>query len=139
MAEQENNQNINPAPVEEKRKMTPEEIKEKYPNLIPWEKGKSGNPAGKAKGKNFKTVINELLDNEITVEEAGKRFDVTEPRNYLALQLLKIAFSKYETTENRLKAIEKIMERVDGKPEQPLVGDIDKPINLIINNAESNL
>lgn len=36
-------------------------------NLIPFEPGRSGNPAGAPKGKRFKTVIRDLLEQEAVI------------------------------------------------------------------------
>lgn len=95
-------------------------------NLIPYKKGQSGNPKGRPKGsKNIKTCINEVLDQEASMndfddaklkdvvrrlkEEYGKK--VTK-RDVMYFVLGKKAMS------GDLGAISMLMDRTEGKPTQ---------------------
>lgn len=45
----------------------------KYPNLTPWQPGQSGNPSGRKPGsKNMTTIVQELLDSEVSAELLNK-------------------------------------------------------------------
>lgn len=126
-----------------KTPVTTEEEKKKHPgseNLIPFKPGQCGNPKGRPRGvRTFKFVLNKYLDDEINIDETkdGLGVKTTTKRDILCLKLIKIAEANDDM--NAIRAIEQIMNRVDGKPEQPLVGDIDKPITMVINNAENEL
>ena len=87
-----------------------EDIYKKRPQL--WRKGQSGNPAGKPKGTlHFKTLFLRAI------EEIGAQTSSGEKIKWDAVivrKLLKMA------SDGNIRAIEVILDRVDGKPAQSL-------------------
>jgi len=74
--------------------------------------GESGNPNGRPKGsKNFKTLVLKMLENH----PDNKDNDAYHP---LASQLMKIAFGEKSNTDQKLKAINMLLDRIEGKPYQ---------------------
>lgn len=72
-------------------------------NLIPFEKGQSGNPKGRPKGsKNLKTVLKELLSAQDSEGEWA---------NPISKKLLQKAFN-----DGDYRALVEIIDRIEGKP-----------------------
>jgi len=97
--------------------------------------GESGNPNGRPPGsKSFKTILNHYLNkqvnvkNPITVDKSP-----TELRDIICLRLNDFAVNRRHS-EKSLKAIQEIMDRIDGKPIQSVhqTGDM----NLTIGESE---
>lgn len=89
---------------------------------IPFIKGESGNPKGRPKGRDFRTIFNEILD----LEAKGVVLDVAEvkqlcgelarPLTYreaLAVRMMAKALSNPES-----KSAERVLDRAEGKPIQ---------------------
>ena len=86
-------------------------------NLNPFEKGKSGNPGGRPKGsRNIKGILTEMLElvSNITLED-GRTFAVTKYEQ-VAIELIRLATSPDVADQVKLRAIEAIFDRIDGKP-----------------------
>jgi len=89
-----------------------------------FKEGQSGNLNGRPKGaKNYSTRIKELLAG------ISEDHDWTSP---LAAEKVKIIFSKDKKTgeyiypvHERQKAIDSILDRTDGKPEQKIKADVN--------------
>lgn len=82
-----------------------------------FEKGKSGNPGGRPKGqRNLKTILTEMLEltSEVTLED-GRTFTVTKSEQ-IAIELLRLATSSGVADAVKLRAIETIFDRIEGKP-----------------------
>lgn len=105
------------------------------------EKGQSGNPKGRAPGPTWATTLKKMMDKEglVIFENAeilgpdGKptgqraRVRVNLPtQQKIALALLRKAL------EGDAKSIQMIMDRMDGKPVQPLSNDRENPISFKI-------
>ena len=92
-------------------------------NVIPhqYKPGESGNPAGRKPGsKNVSTVLKELL--EAKDKKDGGGGDYGTP---LAKELIKYVFKKKEgkylhNETTRLRAMEQIVDRLEGKASQPI-------------------
>ena len=112
---------------------------------IPFKKGESGNPNGRPPGKTFKSILNDLLDlkatdEDMSDEEIKKLFPdgkVTN-REILMAKLLLTAKKDGES-----KSMERLMNRVDGKPIETVNNKVEidtaKKINLSMNGEEINL
>ena len=79
-----------------------------------------GKLGGRPKGsRGFKYVINKILDDEITIQEGTKQLKMTK-RDALAVKLAKIALSDTSKENDVLRAMDMIMDRMDGKPRQSI-------------------
>ena len=105
--------------------------KKKNPYL--WKKGQSGNPAGRPqKGQSFAEILDaELLKQTKEVELNGET-RVVNGKQLLALALLSIALGKKTKDHDKLVAIERIMDRVDGSIIQSLnlEGELSSSLKL---------
>ena len=78
---------------------------------------------GRTKGsRNVATVLKELLSTQD--KQLGGEGDFGSP---LAKMLLKIAFDKNSSNNDKLKAIKEIIDRVEGKSEQNIVINTQPP------------
>lgn len=92
-------------------------------NLHVFKPGVSGNPKGKTPGTtSFKTALNNYLDGIITEDEVIKRMGKLgfNRRDALCIKLLKIALSETSSDSDSIRAIDQIIDRVDGKPRQEI-------------------
>ncbi len=78
-----------------------------------WKKGQSGNPAGRKPGKNLRTVLREMLEEEIEVKIEGQPDKVKKVFSEVILRRLIKAANDGEGW-----AIKEIFDRVDGKAQQ---------------------
>lgn len=84
------------------------------------EKGETANPNGRPKGtQNFKTVLQKLLDAEITVTEAGQKLKIST-REALLMKMVRDALTS-DDPNVRLRATSFIADRTDGKPTQSVI------------------
>lgn len=91
------------------------ETKQKPDHL--WKPGQSGNPAGKPKGaRHFSTLIKEAITK--VANDTGTSDDI------LIIQAL-VAKAK----DGDLKAVDMVLDRVDGKAEQTINLDADVTVN----------
>ena len=80
----------------------------------PFQPGQSGNPKGKPKGiLNMTTLLKKLLKEKVEVEVGGVKIKMTK-RKAMMLKWLDLGM------HGKLRAIEKIVERVEGKASQPI-------------------
>ena len=92
-------------------------------NLKPCKPGETANPNGRPKGsRNFKTVLREMLAGLDPDKDWG---------NPLAKQLIKLAFSIHTKDTDKLKALKEILDRLEGKPMQPIEQTDKKDIKII--------
>lgn len=83
-------------------------------NLKPFKPGQSGNPAGMKKGtRHLTTIVREILDTEIEVEENGER-EKKSLADVIARKLIKKAM------EGDIRAIQEIFDRTEGKAVQKI-------------------
>lgn len=80
-----------------------------------FEKGKSGNPAGRPPGKSISTILKELLEG--TIKNASG--EVKTRAEVLALTLIEKGIKGKD-----LRAIEQILDRTEGKPLQTIQSEI---------------
>jgi hypothetical protein len=110
-------QNKAPAPSRKNTESNRGKHRNSRANLKPpWQKGQSGNPAGRPKGQTFADAICEFLDREY---ETGLTV-----RQVIALSLIKKA------VRGSVQAAALLMDRVDGKAKQAV--DVD----LTVSDAE---
>lgn len=106
-------------------------------NLVRFKKGKSGNPKGKKKGtKDFKTILKEIMAVELeTTDPFTKKKCKISNRKSMMINLFSLAMKKTNTLKD-LRAIEAIMDRMEGKPvQQTNIGGIDgNPIEVETKN-----
>jgi len=92
--------------------------------LTPWKPGQSGNPAGRPKGSlNLTTVLKHFLKEKIEVEKDGKIIKLSKDK-VLILKLIEKAI------KGDIKAIEKVWDRIEGKPIQPNINIEGELINI---------
>ena len=104
-----------------------------------WKKGQSGNPAGLPKGYvKASTILNKLLKEKMTVIEAGEKYK--RPRaEIMLMKAVADAISDSSSPSERTQAREAILNRIEGKPVQPIGLAPDTAINIIISQTEDKL
>lgn len=105
-----------------------------------WQKGKSGNPAGKKPGtKNFKTIMNMALEQKVFVEVDGEMMHITRAEA-LVFELMKLA-TESPNEYVKLAAIKEIFDRTDGKaiPQEPDNGDTEQKETVVWYIPQTNL
>ena len=91
-----------------------------------FKKGQSGNPKGGRTGKRFQTIINELMSKNINYEDLdGKKKKVKVDE---AVILSLIAEAIKPSDKSKAKAIEMLLDRVDGKVVQENINHGDQEI-----------
>ena len=91
-----------------------------------FKKGVSGNPKGRPVGaRSIKTVLKELLEGIDSDKDWG---------NPIAKELVKIAFGGDSSDNDKLKAIQQMLDRMDGKPQQTIENTTD--MRVILDNPE---
>lgn len=91
-------------------------------NLKPWPKGTSGNPKGKPKGPNSKTILKRLLElGSGEFDEDGKELTNAELIHCMTLMKAK---------EGNQKAYDAILDRYEGRPSQAIDFTERKPDDL---------
>ena len=127
--------------VEKKAVIKPSQDTEKSPkkdkrlqNLRPpWKKGESGNPAGPPKGHvKIATQLRRLLN-----MDSGEKHQLTG-ESLTELQVALIAAIK-KSKKGDIYALNSIMDRVDGKPSQPIELPEKQPTEEELNAQISNL
>jgi hypothetical protein len=104
-----------------------------------WKKGESGNPAGMPKGyKQIGPVLTKFLNGTMTVEEAGKRLKRSRTE-VMALTLINDAINPRNTASERTRACQAIMDRIEGRPVQPLGAAPKTAINITISPDEDRV
>lgn len=87
-------------------------------NLKPCKPGETHNPNGRPKGAmSWGTILNKILDQKMTIEEAGKVKKITK-RSAMVLELAAMAMNENLKPAERLKAMEIILDRTEGKAVQ---------------------
>jgi len=105
----------------------------------PWPKGVSGNPAGLPKGYvRASTILNKLLQGKMTVEEAGKKLKRTR-QEVLLMKLVVNAYDPKNTASEQVKAAAEVLNRIEGKPVQPIGAAPDTAVQITISPAEDRL
>jgi len=89
--------------------------------LIPYEKGRSGNPNGRPKGMAFKTILNEILDlpADMTVSEV-QEYTEKLGRKLTNREIMLIRMMAKAITDPESKSMQHILDRVEGKPQQSI-------------------
>jgi len=88
--------------------------------LVRYEEGTSGNPKGKPPGtKSFKKILKDILAHTITLESAEEMGVITK-KQALCFLMIKTATDEDEDPSIRLRAAQQVMEKIDGKPTQPV-------------------
>ena len=107
-------------------------------NLKPFQKGQSGSPAGLPKGNvRASTFLNRFLQGKIEVTEGGKVKKITRHEAIL-LKAINDAIAA-PTARERTNARESILNRIEGKPVQP-IGSMPEPeVVLYLSPAEAKL
>jgi|LakMenE01Jun11ns_1017448.scaffolds.fasta_scaffold9816881_2 hypothetical protein len=96
------------------------------------EKGDVLNPNGRPKGAlGIKATLKKLLAHEIDIVEAGEILKLPKKEAMLLLMIQR-ATDQDEDPAIQLKATQMILDRLQGKPKQPIKhsGDQDKPIKV---------
>ena len=129
-------------------------------NLRPIQPGEVRNPAGMKPGTlQWKTIVRKVMDGTMTVEEAGEKKQMSK-RELAVLNMVKLALGgrklvkrnfdketgklvseEYEDADPTimLKAIDMLMKREEGNPEQPVSGIVSQIVTIPITEAESRL
>lgn len=116
------------------------------PRGKPWQKGQSGNPAGRPRdGESWASVIasvgNMYPEDLLTFiginNDLGQQIALL-PKNVQLKYLVTarvFAALMFEPTSGLWK---ELMERAEGKVAQPIAGDPEKPLKIVVEYAESN-
>lgn len=93
------------------------ELQGKYGGKIrPLEKGETANPNGRPKGvKSFKRIIKELLKTQVTTEDLQGVFVQLTAKEAATLLLVKDSINEKLEASIRMKALNMVMEKIDGK------------------------
>jgi hypothetical protein len=107
-------------------------------NLKPAKKGEIRNPLGRPKGsKDMTTIMREMLDTLVDVKDKnGAKLGKKSYKMLIIAKLMKKA------TDGDLRAVEILLDRMEGKASQPVehTGEIDSNINLnIVSNIQKLL
>lgn len=105
--------------------------------LIPEKGGPSPNPAGRPPGKNISSILNKLLEGTIDITDLAKNTTRKVTRKEaIALQLVTLALSNSVPDTVKLRAIENIQDRTEGKVKQNIDlttdGESIRPINTVV-------
>jgi len=103
-------------------------------NIVPHEfkKGESGNPAGRPTGtRNLSTILREMLEEDIDVVIDGVKTK-KQFKDAIIRKLLQKA------NGGDLRAIEHIMDRMEGKPKEKIVHEIETVKTFTIIAASSS-
>lgn len=100
------------------------EKSEKKINPYLFKKGQSGNPKGRPKkGNSFGDILSkELLRQKREMEFNGEQ-RIVNGKELIALSLISIAFGKDSKPHEKMMAIDRIMDRIDGKAMQQVIFD----------------
>ena len=91
--------------------------RKKNPYLF--KKGQSGNPKGRPKkGQSFSEILERELLRQTKEMNLNGEQRVVNGKELLALSLISIAFGKNTKNHEKMVAIERIMDRIDGKAAQ---------------------
>jgi hypothetical protein len=114
------------------REQKPAEVIESNPSTIPgrnggtlrpWRKGQSGNPEGMKPGtQQFRTILNRVLNEPITVNINGQNFTMTRSEA-IVYELVRMATNNDIHDAVKLRAITELIDRIDGKP-TPVLPDV---------------
>lgn len=111
-----------------------------YPNLKPWRRGQSGNPAGrKAGSKNVSTIVRKLLEQNAIDEilSSSSLDDLTKGQPTTYAQAMVLAMIK-KALEGDVRAVRWLAERQDiSYIIEDKTGFFDRP-NLIIEVIKSD-
>lgn len=125
-----------PTPAKKhKRKMTPAQLANIEKNKAPkWEKGQSGNPAGKPKGtKNRATILRELMElNLKNAEGQDVRHPLDPKKKSIQIEEAVMAALIKKALKGSERAIEMILDSIYGKiTENHMIGsDPDAPFQV---------
>jgi len=79
-------------------------------------KGETANPNGRPKGiKSFKRILKELLKSEVKAEDLQGVFVQLTAKEAATLLLVKDAVNENLEANTRMKALNMVMEKIDGK------------------------
>jgi len=80
------------------------------------EKGETANPNGRPVGvKSFKRILKELLKTEVTAEDLQGIFKKLTAKEAATILLVKDSINADEDPNIRMKALNMVMEKIDGK------------------------
>ena len=83
-----------------------------------------GKLGGRPKGsKNFKVVLTKVLEGIITIHDGTKQLKMSK-REAIAFELAIIALDREAPDASRLKAMDMIIDRLEGKPHQSIDQDV---------------
>lgn len=101
-----------------------------------FEKGESGNPNGRPKGKSFKTILEELLDLECSEEDMKdediKRVFKDSNHKITNREILMAKMILQAKRNPDSKSAERVLNRVDGLPKQSIDHKVESGDNKII-------
>lgn len=110
-------------------------------NLKPFQKGRSGNPKGKAKGTlNFKTAAERFLSQTtLVVDEDGEPIKMTRLAA-IAYKMVKDACSHADPDVRRRAAVA-LLDRLEGKPIMKVEAQVEseKALYILPGNVELRL
>ena len=108
-------------------------------NLKPCKPGETHNPNGRPVGsKSFKVILNKVLDGIMEVTEAGKQLKLTK-REVIGMELALMALDRKAKKHDRLKAMDMILDRLEGKPKQTVDTTVTERYQLPVGLSKKEL
>ena len=105
---------------------------------IKFGQGQDPTKGGNVKGKRVSTILKELLGKSAKEFSKNKHFENLDGNTALAMEMVLMAFSKDDSSRDKLSAIKEILDRIEGKSIQHQIIEEKKLVTSVtIKTAKS--